>query len=165
MYGCLGFSHSRFFAKQLAMLVTAKGREILQATVDMATEQGLDVSWKKKKMPWLLSHCAKSFSFKVIYGDTDSIMIYTNTDDIAQVRKIGNEFKTSVNRRYKLLEIELDGMFQRMLLLKKKKYAALVLEEKVGGVQGGGKYVTKMEVKGLDEVRRDWCVASKEASK
>jgi DNA polymerase alpha subunit A len=92
-------------------------------------------------------------------------MIYTNTDDIAQVRKIGNEFKTSVNRRYKLLEIELDGMFQRMLLLKKKKYAALVLEEKVGGVQGGGKYVTKMEVKGLDEVRRDWCVASKEASK
>lgn len=27
----------------------------------------------------------------VIYGDTDSIMINTNTNDLAEVRKIGNK--------------------------------------------------------------------------
>ena len=30
-------------------------------------------------------------NFDVIYGDTDSIMINTNSTDLAEVRKIGNK--------------------------------------------------------------------------
>jgi len=33
-----------------------------------------------------------------------------------------------VNKRYKLLEIDIDGIFKRMLLLQKKKYAAVKLD-------------------------------------
>ncbi|KAK2155699.1 hypothetical protein LSH36_233g04020 [Paralvinella palmiformis] len=135
MYGCLGFTFSRFFAKPLAALVTGKGREILLKTKDLVQNMNLDV----------------------IYGDTDSIMINTNCTDIEQVFKLGNKVKNEVNKLYRLLEIDIDGVFKTMLLLKKKKYAAVSI------TKIGDKLVETQELKGLDIVRRDWCELAKEA--
>ncbi|KAF2153699.1 DNA polymerase alpha subunit A [Myriangium duriaei CBS 260.36] len=137
MYGCLGYTKSRFYARPLAMLTTAKGREILQSTKDLAES---------------------THGLRVIYGDTDSVMVNTNVDNLADAMKIGNDFKKAVNERYELLEIDIDNIFRRLLLHAKKKYAALNMTEK------DGKWFDKLEVKGLDMRRREYCQLSKETS-
>ena len=136
MYGCLGYTKSRFYARPLAVLTTYKGREILRSTKELA----------------------ESKSLQVIYGDTDSVMINANVDNVADAFKVGHEFKRAVNDRYKLLEIDIDNVFRRILLQAKKKYAAINL------IEVDGKFVEKMEVKGLDMKRREYCALSKEVS-
>ncbi|KAI0902126.1 hypothetical protein F4806DRAFT_445772 [Annulohypoxylon nitens] len=137
MYGCLGFDKSRFYARPLAVLTTYKGREILRSTKELAESKAL----------------------QVIYGDTDSVMINANVDSVADALKVGQDFKKAVNERYRLLEIDIDNVFRRILLQAKKKYAAINLVE-----VPGGKYIEKMEVKGLDMKRREYCGLSKEIS-
>ncbi|KAF1959518.1 DNA polymeras-like protein alpha catalytic subunit [Byssothecium circinans] len=136
MYGCLGYSKSRFYARPLAMLTTYKGREILRRTKDMAEAKML----------------------RVIYGDTDSVMINTNVDSIQEAFKLGEEFKREVNGSYKLLEIDIDNVFRRILLHAKKKYAAINM------VRVDKEYKEVLEVKGLDMRRREYCALSKETS-
>ncbi|CAB3373058.1 Hypothetical predicted protein [Cloeon dipterum] len=129
MYGCLGFSNSRFYAKHLAALVTAKGRDILMNTKSLVEKMGLDV----------------------VYGDTDSIMINTRSTSFDEVQKLGFKVKAEVNKMYRQLELDVDGIFKYLLLLKKKKYAALTIAR-----LPDGKFKTEQELKGLDIVRRDW---------
>ena len=153
--------------------------------------------------PPLVAH----LSTQVIYGDTDSIMVYTGSDNLQEVVKLGQQIKREVrgaatvwwvwgwhgtasciwdkqlhlslqhtgaentachhcggcfrdllvchlpqfhlllpahqvNKRYRLLEIEMDGVFKCMLLLKKKKYASVKVDVQADGttteVGGGG---------------------------
>ena len=87
----------------------------------------------------------------MIYGDTDSVMINSHTHSLPEAQAMAQRythiarafavsflfssfllpdsrcllpptrFKVEVNKLYRLLEIDVDGIFQNMLLLKKKK--------------------------------------------
>lgn len=138
LYGYLGFEKSRFYAKALAMLVTAKGRDILMET---------------KKM-------AESIDLHTIYGDTDSLMIETGTLDYKEALECANKFQQVVNSKHTILELGLDNVFKSILLHAKKKYAAVnvVPDDKTG------KLIESLEVKGLDLRRREYSPLTKETS-
>lgn len=65
------------------------------------------------------------------------------------------QLKQIVNKNYRLLELEIDGIYKKLLLLKKKKYAGL-------SVDLANEQIVNRELKGLDIVRRDWSVLAKE---
>ena len=65
---------------------------------------------------------------------------------------MAKQFKKLSDKRFKVLEIEMDGLYKSMLLLKKKKYAALMVKQLPDGMARG----RSIEQKGLDIVRRDW---------
>ena len=101
-----------------------------------------------------------------------------------EARKMADGLKKEINKHYKCMEIDLDGMMVdaptqeeevrhtastaaplpqptlttlAFLLLHTHRYAALMVEEK------NGELITTRETKGLDLVRRDWCTLSREA--
>jgi len=142
VYGCLGYESFRFYAEPIAALLARLGRQTLVRTKDIAEN---------------------AMGLEVIYGDTDSIMINTRISRLAdypKVKELGDRVKSEVNQLYKYLELEVDGIFRSMLILEKKKYAAITISEGPGGLFEFGK-----ELKGLDLVRRDWCIQSRESGK
>lgn len=149
IYGCLGFSHSRYYAKKIAMIITAFGRKLLESSRDLVEKNG----------------------FSVIYGDTDSIMINTVKGDVKEAVLNGMQIKTMINEQYNkkkgekaILEVEIDGVYKKLLLLKKKKYAGLMVGNFMDVTRTGFKEHLEMQYKGLDLVRRDWSQLTKEVS-
>ncbi|WUR03530.1 DNA polymerase alpha catalytic subunit (pol1) [Vairimorpha necatrix] len=105
IYGSLGYPNSRFCNYNMASFITEKGREILQDT--------------KKSIE-------EDLKYKVIYGDTDSIMINTGLkcteENINKAKGISNKVIELINGKYKNVEIELEKIFVKLLIYKKKKY-------------------------------------------
>lgn len=136
IYGCLGTPMSRFYNLDMASMITEKGRGILIETKALAESVGLSV----------------------IYGDTDSIMINTKIDGFNFNAKSALEsiepLRTCINKRYRYIEIEVECVIKKLMLFTKKKYGALIVGE-------GG---SRIEGKGLDFLRRDFCKLSSDIS-
>jgi len=126
-YGYLGFFGARWYSLECAESITALGRKYIRSTIEKAEKAG----------------------FKVIYGDTDSLVLGGETEKI-------KKFLQQINRELPgIMELEYEGFYRRGLFVgakdkgAKKRYA--LIDEK-----------GNIEIKGFEYVRGDWSEIAKE---
>lgn len=124
IYGCIGCRWFRYYNKDLAAEITKRGRESLQQVVNIVHD---------------------TYNLKILFGDTDSVAIQVPSMDIV------SEIIANVNKDMRYRELMLDKTFSALLLVGKKRYAAMIGE-------------TQREVRGLEAIRKDWSNISKRCS-
>jgi DNA polymerase I len=130
-YGYTGYIRARFYTLDIANAITSCGRELIQATQRIVESDN---------------------QFKVVYGDTDSVMVKVQTADLDEAFKKGKEVEEKINRELGgKVSIKIENVFKSLLILTKKRYAGLSFEKT------DGDWREKMIMKGIETVRRDWC--------
>ena len=137
-YGYTGYIRARFYILDIANAITSCGRSIITETRRLIE--------------------SVNPNYKVIYGDTDSVMVKVkNVENVESAFKIGEKLAAYVNEKLKgKATIKIESIFKKLLILSKKRYAGLVLEKDEKG------YKEKMVMKGIETVRRDWCTLTSE---
>ncbi|MEM3555580.1 MAG: DNA-directed DNA polymerase [Candidatus Micrarchaeia archaeon] len=130
-YGYLLYPRSRWYSKEAGESTTAWGRHYIQETMRKAEEAG----------------------FKVLYGDTDSLMLLlgekTKKDALEFVKKINNELPEK-------MELELEGFYSRGVFVSKKSEAKGA-KKKYALIGEDG----RIKIRGFELVRRDWAGVAK----
>ncbi len=142
-YGFTGARTGILYDMDIAWAVTSLAKDMILKTAKMAEEKLVmkNKDYYFKKCGVMIKHPAK-----VIYGDTDSVMVLLKGLTVEEAEKLSKvvsaEITTVFNTPNKL---EYEKTYKRYLLVGKKRYAGLKKEY--------GKW--KIETKGLETVRRD----------
>ncbi|VDP16862.1 unnamed protein product [Soboliphyme baturini] len=87
---------------------------------------------------------------KVIYGDTDSVMVSFGVDSVADAMALGREGAEYVSSRFPPpIKLEFEKVYYPYLLISKKRYAGIYYTKP--------EIYDKMDCKGIETVRRDNC--------
>lgn len=147
VYGFTGASKGILPLMAIAETVTMRGRQMIEQSKNYVEE-----------------HFPGS---KVRYGDTDSIMVQFDTqgksgqEAIEYSWKLGERASKEISALFKSPnKLELEKVYCPYFLYSKKRYAAKMWVEKKGVIQ-----FDKIDVKGLQVVRRDSCKYVRNACK
>ncbi|KAI8099328.1 DNA polymerase family B-domain-containing protein [Halteromyces radiatus] len=137
VYGFTGATVGKLPCLQISSSVTAYGRQMIFKTKE-TVESHFTVANGYK-------HDAK-----VIYGDTDSVMIKFGEQDLEEAMKLGQEGAKIVTDQFiKPINLDFEKVYFPYLLISKKRYAGLYWTRP-------DKY-DKLDAKGIETVRRDNC--------
>jgi DNA polymerase I len=130
-YGYTGYMRARLYMIDVANTITAYGRENIERTRKIIEDK---------------------FGVEVVYGDTDSIFVKTNTKNLDEAKEIGERIsKFCTENLPGLLELEFEKTYRTFLILTKKRYAGWRFDKV------DDKWIGEIEMRGIETVRRDWC--------
>ena len=130
-YGHLGYVRARLYVLDIANAITSTGRNLIKRTKEIV----------ESKTP-----------YRVIYADTDSVMVKLNTTDLDEAFKLGKDLSELINEGINhVLNMKIESIFKTLLILSKKRYAGWNFEPVDGG------WEESIITKGIETVRRDWC--------
>lgn len=130
-YGYTGYLRARLYILDVANAITSCGRNLIHLSKRIVE---------------------KETKYEVIYGDTDSIMVKTNTGNLEEAFKIGEKISNLINKKLpESLNLKIESIFKTLLILSKKRYVGWSFEKI------GEEWREKMVMKGIETVRRDWC--------
>ena len=137
VYGFTGATSGQLPCLQISSSITAIGRMMI-----VKTREIIEKKYSQKE--------GFKYDSKVIYGDTDSVMIKFGVKTLKEALELGVESSEFITKQFKRpIKIEFEKVFWPYLLLKKKRYAGVYWTRE-------DKY-DKIDTKGLEVVRRDNC--------
>ena len=137
VYGITGATVGKLPCLEIASSTTAYGRQMIEKTkaeveAKYTVANGYD-------------HDAR-----VIYGDTDSVMVKFGTQELSKAMELGQDAAKAVSSKFiHPIKLEFEKVYFPYLLINKKRYAGLYWTSPE-------KY-DKMDTKGIETVRRDNC--------
>lgn len=133
IYGFTGSMLGKLPCIEVSQSITALGRNMIIETKRMIEER-----YRKSD--------TFRYDAKVIYGDTDSVMIDLGEENLERVYEISRGISEYVTSRFvKPVSLEFEKVYHPFLLINKKRYAGLI--HRTG----------KVDTKGIETVRRDNC--------
>ncbi|MHA1581669.1 MAG: DNA polymerase domain-containing protein [Candidatus Baldrarchaeia archaeon] len=131
-YGYTGYLRARVYSLDVANAITALGRYTIEFTRKIIEEK---------------------YDLETIYGDTDSVLIKINTSSLEEAAEIGERISKEISRLLpQPMLLEFEKIYRSFLLLSKKRYAGWMFEK-----TQNGKWKDKIDTKGIETVRREWC--------
>ncbi|TXT04989.1 hypothetical protein VHUM_03809 [Vanrija humicola] len=137
VYGFTGATVGKLPCLAISTSVTAYGRQMIEFTKrEVEAEYAIKNGYE---------HDAK-----VIYGDTDSVMVKFGCTDLPTAMRLGAEAAELVSAKFKKpIKLEFEKVYFPYLLISKKRYAGLYWTRP--------EKFDKMDTKGIETVRRDNC--------
>lgn len=135
VYGFTGAQVGKLPCLEISQSVTSFGRTMIEKTKHLVEEK------------YQIKNGYK-FDAKVVYGDTDSVMIKFGVDNLEDAMMLGKEAAEYISQTFvKPIKLEFEKCYFPYLLISKKRYAGLYFTKP-------DKY-DKMDCKGIETVRRD----------